>query len=276
MIRFFYHLRREGLRAGLILAVFILFLLAPVWGDNKAYAEDMWGEWIVDSEPSCTEAGQRHRVATKGNGAIQYEDIAPLGHDYRLIEVPATCTEDGVKTYTCSRSGDTYTEPGEAALGHDYVEVVTQEPTCLEEGVKTYTCSHDGNTYTEAIPALGHDFGEWNTETPAKPGKEGVEVRVCRRDGFRETREIAALPIEEKVEPARPVEAAAPPKRKAESVFPNHMDLIIAGVNATMMICFALLLIPYFMGMGYIRRRRKLAKEIQVLREAVAKKYDFD
>ena len=34
---------------------------------------------------------------------------------------------------------------------------VTTEPTCTEKGVKTFTCSC-GETKTEEIPALGHDF----------------------------------------------------------------------------------------------------------------------
>ena len=33
---------------------------------------------------------------------------------------------------------------------------VTTEPTCTKAGVKTYTCSKCGNTKTEEIPALGH------------------------------------------------------------------------------------------------------------------------
>ena len=33
---------------------------------------------------------------------------------------------------------------------------VTTEPTCTEAGVKTYTCSKCGNTKTEELPALGH------------------------------------------------------------------------------------------------------------------------
>ena len=36
---------------------------------------------------------------------------------------------------------------------------VTTEPTCTEKGVKTFTCSC-GETRTEEIPALGHDWNE--------------------------------------------------------------------------------------------------------------------
>ena len=42
-----------------------------------------------------------------------------------------------------------------AALGHTYDDgVVTTAPTYTAEGVKTYTCSVCGNTYTEAIAML--------------------------------------------------------------------------------------------------------------------------
>ncbi len=44
---------------------------------------------------------------------------------------------------------------------HSYTSTVTKEPTCTEKGVKTYTCSYDGSTYTEEIPALGHALGGW-------------------------------------------------------------------------------------------------------------------
>ncbi|MFQ9390173.1 MAG: hypothetical protein ACLR1V_16500 [Coprococcus sp.] len=38
---------------------------------------------------------------------------------------------------------------------------VTKEPTCTEKGVKTYTCTVCGETKTEEIPAAGHSCGEW-------------------------------------------------------------------------------------------------------------------
>ena len=50
---------------------------------------------------------------------------------------------------------------------HEYTETITKEPTCTEPGIKTFTCSC-GDTYTEEIPPLGHDWGEpayeWSTD----------------------------------------------------------------------------------------------------------------
>lgn len=36
--------------------------------------------------------------------------------------------------------------------------VVTKEPTCTDTGIKTYTCVNSDYSYDEKIPALGHDY----------------------------------------------------------------------------------------------------------------------
>ncbi len=36
--------------------------------------------------------------------------------------------------------------------------IVTKEPTCTDTGVKTYTCVNNDDSYTETIPALEHDY----------------------------------------------------------------------------------------------------------------------
>lgn len=53
-------------------------------------------------------------------------------------------------------SGGSYTPPAQHT--HTWnAGVVTKEPTCTEAGVKTFTCSC-GATYTEDIPAKGHNY----------------------------------------------------------------------------------------------------------------------
>lgn len=43
--------------------------------------------------------------------------------------------------------------------GHKYTSEVTEQPKCTAEGVRTYTCSECGDTYTEPVEALGHKGG---------------------------------------------------------------------------------------------------------------------
>lgn len=50
-------------------------------------------------------------------------------------------------------------KPTEKPHVHKYNSgVVTKEPTCTDTGVKTYTCVNNDDSYTETIPALGHDY----------------------------------------------------------------------------------------------------------------------
>lgn len=77
-------------------------------------------------------------------------------------------------------SGGIYTPP---AHTHTWNEgVVTKEPTCTEAGVKTYTCTVCGETKTEAIEALGHDWNE-PTVVYAANGNNGTKTYTCKRQG---------------------------------------------------------------------------------------------
>lgn len=45
------------------------------------------------------------------------------------------------------------------AAGHEYASKVTKKPTASKEGVRTYTCTRCGDSYTKAIPKLQPDDG---------------------------------------------------------------------------------------------------------------------
>ena len=82
---------------------------------------------------------------------------------------------------------------------HDYEGVLTTPPTCTEKGVKTYTCAC-GDSYTEAIDALGHTEGEAVIENKVDPTCEGkgsydtvIYCSVCGEELSRVTIEVDAL-----------------------------------------------------------------------------------
>ena len=65
---------------------------------------------------------------------------------------------------------------------HKYVETITKEATCTENGIKTYTCSDCQNSYTEEIPAIGHSIKiiPAKEATCTETGKtEGKYCSVC-------------------------------------------------------------------------------------------------
>ena len=77
---------------------------------------------------------------------------------------------------------------------HDWgAWTVTTPATCTEAGVETRTCSGCGATETREIAATGHDFGDWTVTTPATCSAEGVETRTCSKCGATETRAIEKI-----------------------------------------------------------------------------------
>ena len=71
---------------------------------------------------------------------------------------------------------------------------VTKKPTCTEPGIKTYTCSC-GETRTETIPALGHKWSEWTVVKEATEKEDGLKERTCSVCGEKETSIIPKIVI---------------------------------------------------------------------------------
>ena len=80
---------------------------------------------------------------------------------------------------------------------------ITQQPTCTEPGSADCTCDYEhtngaarpscNRIWTDKVPALGHDWDDWQVTTPATCTKEGVETRYCKHDHSHvETRPIPA------------------------------------------------------------------------------------
>ena len=83
---------------------------------------------------------------------------------------------------------------------------VTTEATCTTDGVKTYTCSVCKTIKTETIKATGHKMSEWKTVTAATTQKEGKQERTCTACDYKETKSIPKLPVKKgtfKVTPSK-------------------------------------------------------------------------
>ena len=78
----------------------------------------------------------------------------------------------------CGTTSDTQKAEEAEAHEHSYTETVTTAATCTEEGVKTYTCEC-GDTYTEAIPATGHSFTNYVYNEDATYDADGTETAKC-------------------------------------------------------------------------------------------------
>ncbi|MDE7439928.1 MAG: cadherin-like beta sandwich domain-containing protein [Clostridia bacterium] len=146
-------------------------------------------------QPTCTEAGWEEYDGCSHCGyGIDKVELPALGHSWGDGEIttPATCTTDGVKTFTCANdSSHTRTEVI-PATDHSWGDgEITTPATCTTDGEKTFTCANDSShTRTEAIPAFGHDWNDGEITTEATCTTDGEKTFTCANDGSHTRTEV--------------------------------------------------------------------------------------
>ena len=103
-------------------------------------------------------------------------------HSYKAVVTAPTCTAKGYTTHTCA-CGDSYVDTYVDALGHAWDEgKVTKPATEAEDGVKTFTCTRCGETKTEVIPATGSvDVTEMFTDVSHSWADDGIQYCVTHQ-----------------------------------------------------------------------------------------------
>lgn len=98
-------------------------------------------------------------------------------HKHHYVErvILSTCTEQGYTIHTC-KCGDEYRDSYTPM--HAFGEwVQTKRPSCIEEGEEIRQCTNCSATERRSLPALGHDFTDWEPSST----DEKREERFCRR-----------------------------------------------------------------------------------------------
>ena len=135
------------------------------WYMTKAYVDSDYGTFYNTSTgasekmliPGGTDVTITLIVHSDDTLSLSYSTSECIHSYTSKVTTAATCTAEGLKTFTCSKCGDQYFEIL-GATGHSYTSKVTTAATCTKEGVKTFTCGSCGNQYTEVIPATGHNY----------------------------------------------------------------------------------------------------------------------
>ncbi len=152
-------------------------LTCTVCGDEKTEAiATVAHTEVIDAavSASCTKEGKTEGSHCSECGyVIKAQQMIPkTEHTYEEeITKPATCTEEGIKTLTCTVCGDEKTE-SIAKTEHTYEEEITKPSTCTEEGIKTLTCTVCGDEKTESIATIAH------TEVT-----DAAEAASCTKEG---------------------------------------------------------------------------------------------
>ena len=165
----------------------------------------------VTKDATCTEDGSVTYYNT--DGTVNKVDVLPkLGHEWEVVEyngdethtitcahcgamdgvactwdegtvtTPATPTEKGVMTYTCTECGGTRTVDI-PATGATEVKRETVAPNCEEQGYTLITYSDGSTSKVDFVDALGHDVtGATSDDYIHVEGTHTHKVK-CQREG---------------------------------------------------------------------------------------------
>ncbi len=113
--------------------------------------------------------------------------------DSGRVTKPATCTEKGVKTYTCTRHSSHTKNEEIPALNHSFdgqEYVSDNNATCGQDGTKTIRCVRYGtggctetDTVTDTGSKLGHLFEDYVSNNDATCEQDGTKTARCVRYG---------------------------------------------------------------------------------------------
>ena len=158
-------------------------------------------EWVVTSQPSCTEVGiKEYRCKTCGNVA----DTATIP---KTSHTAGTPVKENVQEATCKWEGSyeerTYCTKCHALISSNHVTTPKADhqwellddsnPSCESNGYTDYVCKVCATMNTIIKPALGHEYGEEKIERQATMYVTGNAVKRCTRCNDFVAREIPKL-----------------------------------------------------------------------------------
>ena len=127
---------------------------------------------------TCKDCGYSYTEETKPALGHTHNYGAPVA-DYTSGQAFVE-SKDYTHTATCTGEG-TCSQPTKTDKCTFDNGVETKAATCTEPGVKTFTCSGCGGTYTVAIPATDHAWGQWSHDAATAEDK-ATHTRVCAND----------------------------------------------------------------------------------------------
>lgn len=144
----------------------------------------------ITKKATCTEDGVITYTCIECNESYT-EKIPATGHKYNDVVTEASCDKGGYTLHTCANCGDTYKDDFTAPTGHKYTKTTVKQPSCDTDGVSVYTCDTCGDSYSEVIKAKGHIYASEVTKK-ANCTDDGVITYTCAICGDKYTEVIKA------------------------------------------------------------------------------------
>ena len=168
-------------------------------GGSNAYGTKILGAEVEPDICALNPGGKIEYYAPRSSmsGTPNKTVTNPTGDfvwDSGTVTTPATCTEKGVRTYTCTSSSHTKTEDipalNHSFAGQEYVS--DNNATCEQDGTKTAKCVRYGtgdcmetDTVTDTGSKLGHFFEveDYVSNNDATCEQDGTKTARCVRYG---------------------------------------------------------------------------------------------
>lgn len=144
----------------------------------------------ITTKASCTEDGVLTYICTRCDESYT-EKIPATGHKYNDVVTEASCDKGGYTLHTCANCGDSYKDNFIAPTGHKYTKTTVKQASCETDGVNVYTCDTCGDSYSEVIKAKGHVYASEVTKK-ANCTDDGVITYTCANCGDKYTEVIKA------------------------------------------------------------------------------------
>lgn len=144
----------------------------------------------ITKKATCTEDGVITYTCTECNESYT-EKIPATGHKYNDVVTEASCDKGGYTLHTCANCGDSYKDNFIAPTGHKYTKTTVKQASCETDGVNVYTCDTCGDSYSEVLKAKGHVYASEITKK-ANCTDDGVITYTCANCGDKYTEVIKA------------------------------------------------------------------------------------
>jgi hypothetical protein len=153
-----------------------------------------WGEWKKSNSVDENGNPYYYRYCERGDAEDRVFDLKPTDicteHDWKVTEIPATCTAEGKKVSVCQVCG-TEKEETIAALGHDWDETIKKAATCKEEGLINRICKRCNTAEANVkIPKLAHEWDEGKITKEATKEAKGEKTFTCKLCGETKVEEV--------------------------------------------------------------------------------------
>ncbi|MDE7086641.1 MAG: hypothetical protein K2O67_00430, partial [Clostridia bacterium] len=137
-----------------------------------------WNDWHTTKPATEDEPGEEQRECQRTNcGEIETQPIPQLNHTHKFAE---GWTSDETNHWHASTCGHNVKDGEEEHIWDD--GEITKEATCTAEGVKTFTCTVCAKTKTEAVDKIAHTSSDWiedKAPTCTAAGSKHKECTVC-------------------------------------------------------------------------------------------------